>query len=334
MARTWRELRGILPLPMLVSFVLFGTMPLWIEAVGLYQYIGLEIMIWVIFALGYNLLLGYTGLPSFGHGAFLGIGAYAFGLTQFNLAENLWLSLLGAIVVTAALGGAVALFISHRRGIYYALMTIAFGQIFFFVASKWTTVTGGEDGLLNIRRLPVDLGFVRFDITETAALAWFAFALYAIVVVILWRLVNAPFGKILKAIKQNEARCTFLGYNVVFYKWAAFTMSCAIAGLAGGLFAMAQQSAYPDVMSLHASGFVVMMVLIGGGMVSFWGPVIGTAVFFVARDVLGALTETWVLWYGLLFMAVVLFKPEGIAGMLQDLRPRRASAPPKPAPAE
>src|SRR5690606_32062227 len=131
-------------------FLLLGTLPLWIEAVGLYQYIGLEILIWILFALGYNLLLGYTGLPSFGHGAFLGIGAYAFGLTQFNLVENLWVCLLAAMLVTAAFGGAVALFISHRRGIYYALMTIAFGQVFFFVASKWTSVTHGEDGLLNI----------------------------------------------------------------------------------------------------------------------------------------------------------------------------------------
>jgi branched-chain amino acid transport system permease protein len=184
-------------------------MPLWIEQVGLYQWIGLEIMIGVIFALGYNLLLGHTGLPSFGYVAFLGIGAYAFGLAQFTLAESLWLSLLGAIMVTAALGGVAGLLISHGRGIYYALMTIAIGQIFIFVASKWTTVTGGEDGLFDIQRLPVDLGFARFDITDTAALAWFAFACYAVVVV------SAPFGKILKTIKQNEARCTFLGHNVV-----------------------------------------------------------------------------------------------------------------------
>jgi branched-chain amino acid transport system permease protein len=330
-------MRGTLTAPMLVSFVLFGTIPLWIEPVGLYQYIGLEIMIWMIFALGYNLLLGYTGLPSFGHGAFFGIGAYAFGLTQFNLAENLWISLLGAVVVTAALGAIVALFISHRRGIYYALMTIAFGQIFFFVASKWTSVTGGEDGLLNIQRPPVDLGLVRFDINETAALAWLAFALYAVVVVVLWRLVNAPFGKILKAIKQNEARCTFLGYNVVFYKWAAFTISCAVAGLAGGLFAMAQQGAYIQIMSLQWSGTIVLMTLIGGGFVSFWGPVLGVILYFVARDVLGAYTETWLLWFGLVFMLIVMFKPDGLAGIWQGavarLRSRRGRrAEPRAAP--
>ena len=327
-----RPLRGLLNTPLLLSFLVFGTMPLWIEAVGLYQYIGLEIIIWVIFALGYNLLLGYTGLPSFGHGAFLGIGAYAFGLTQFNLANNLWVSLLGAVLVTTAMGGAVALFISHRRGIYYALMTIAFGQIFFFIASKWTSVTGGEDGLLNIQRLPVDLGVVRFDISETASLTWFAFALYAVVVVILWRLVDAPFGKILKAIKQNEARCTFLGYNVVFYKWAAFTISCAVAGLAGGLFAMAQQGAYIQVMNLQWSGTIVLMTLIGGGFVSFWGPVLGVILYFVARDVLGAYTETWLLWFGLVFMLIVMFKPDGLAGIWQGavarprlLRGRRAA---------
>jgi branched-chain amino acid transport system permease protein len=339
MERAYRELRHLLTAPLLVSFLLFGTMPLWIEAVGLYQYIGLEIMIWVIFALGYNLLLGYAGLPSFGHGAFLGVGAYAFGLTQFNLADNLWVSLLGAVLATTALGGAVALFISHRRGIYYALMTIAFGQIFFFVASKWTTVTGGEDGLLDIRRPPVALGPVSFDITETSSLTWFAFALYAVVVVLLWRLVNAPFGKVLKAIKQNEARCTFLGYNVVFYKWAAFTISCAVAGLAGGLFAMAQQGAYIQIMSLQWSGIIVLMTLIGGGFVSFWGPVLGVILYFVARDIRGADTETWLLWFGLMFMLVVMFKPDGLAGIWQGavarVRARRRSpAAPRAVPAE
>jgi branched-chain amino acid transport system permease protein len=101
------------------------------------------------------------------------------------------------------------------------------------------------------------------------------------------------------------------------YKWLAFTLSALVAGLAGGLFALAQQSAYPNVMSLHQSGLVVMMALIGGGLVSFWGPVLGVVLFFVARDLLGAYTETWLLWYGLLFMLVVIFKPEGLAGMLR-----------------
>jgi len=309
--------------PMLITFALLVSLPLWIESVGLYQYLGVEIVIWMVFALGFNLLLGYTGLPSFGHGAYFGIGAYAFGLSQLHLAESLWLGILCAMFF-AALGGAlVAMFLSHRRGIYYALLTIAFGQVFWFLSIKWHAITGGEDGFLNIPRPDLELGFVSISLASNQALFYFVLALFVLVVIGLWRLIHSPFGTVIKAIKQNEMRTAFIGYNVWLYKWSVFTLSASIAGLAGGMFAMAQESAYPDVMSLHASGFVVMMVLIGGGMVSFWGPVIGAAVYFLARDMLGAATETWLLWYGLMFMAVIMFRPEGIAGAWQELLKRR-----------
>ncbi len=309
--------------PMLITFALLVSLPFWIDSVGLYQYLGLEIVIWMVFALGYNLLLGYTGLPSFGHGAYFGIGAYAFGLSHLHLAESLWLGIFCAMFF-AALGGAlVATFLSHRRGIYFALLTIAFGQVFWFMSIKWHRLTGGEDGLLNIPRPDLELGFVSISLASNQALFYFVLALFVLVVIGLWRLIHSPFGTVIRAIKQNEMRTGFIGYNVWLYKWTVFTLSASIAGLAGGMFAMAQESAYPDVMSLHASGFVVMMVLIGGGMVSFWGPVIGAAVYFLARDMLGAATETWLLWYGLMFMAVIMFKPEGIAGAWQGLVKRR-----------
>jgi branched-chain amino acid transport system permease protein len=305
------------PAPMLATFALFASLPFWIKGVGLYPYLGVEVMIWIVYALGFNLLLGYGGLPSFGHGAFFGVGAYAFGLAQFHLAPNLWLCLAAAVLAGGLAGALVALFISHRRGIYYALLTIAFGQIFWFVAIKWHSVTRGEDGLLNIKRLPADFGFASLALDKLENLYWFCFAAFALVVVFLWRLVNAPFGRVLSAIRQNETRARFVGYHVWLYKWLAFVISALIAGLAGGLFALAQQSAYPNVMSLHQSGFVVMMALVGGGLVSFWGPVIGAVLFFLARDLLGAYTEAWLLWYGLLFMAIVLFRPEGLAGIFR-----------------
>ncbi len=320
----------LFPLPMVATVLVLLSTPLWLSRVGLYQYLALEIMIWMLFALGYNLLLGYTGLPSFGHGAYFGIGAYAFGLLQHKLWANLWFDLLGAMVAAALLGAMVALFISHRRGIYYALLTIAFGQVFWFVSMKWHSLTGGEDGLLNIKRLPADFGFVSFSLKSNDALFYFCLAVFAVAVAALWRLVHSPLGRVFSAIKQNETRAAFVGYNVWLYKWLAFTISASVAGLAGGLFAMAQQSAYPNVMSLHNSGFVVMMVLIGGGLVSFWGPLIGAAFFILARDLLGAYTETWLLWYGLVFMALVLFKPEGVAGMWQAWRARRKPKPSAP----
>jgi branched-chain amino acid transport system permease protein len=297
--------------PMLATLLVFASLPLWIKAVGLYPYLGVEVMIWIIYALGFNLLLGYAGLPSFGHGAFFGVGAYAFGLCQLNFSADLWVCLAAAVLAGALAGALVAGFISHRRGIYYALLTIAFGQIFWFVAIKWHSVTRGEDGLLNIKRAAA-FG-VPLDRLEN--LYYFCFAVFAVVLVLLWRLVRSPFGRVLNAIKQNETRARFVGYNVWLYKWLAFVISTLVAGLAGGLFALAQQSAYPNVMSLHQSGFVVMMALVGGGLVSFWGPVIGAGLFFLARDLLGAYTEAWLLWYGLLFMAIVLFRPEGLAGM-------------------
>ncbi|EDP64960.1 inner-membrane translocator [alpha proteobacterium BAL199] len=315
--------------PIALSLVVFGTLPLWIESIGLYQYLGVEVLIWVIFALGYNLLLGYTGLPSFGHGAFLGIGAYAFGLAQFEVWPNLWFCLIAAFVVTGLFGAATALFLSHRRGIYFALMTIAFGQIYYFIASKWTDVTHGEDGLLNIARLPVDLGVVELPLAGNAQLYYLCFAVYAVLVLLLWRLTNSPYGRVLRAIKQNETRVAFVGYPVGLYKWSVFTLSCGIAGIAGALFAMAQEGAYINVMSLQWSGIIVLMVLIGGGFVSFWGPVFGVILYFVARDVLGAYTETWLLWFGLMFVVLVIFKPDGLAGMWHDLM-RRVQ--PRPAP--
>jgi branched-chain amino acid transport system permease protein len=329
----------LLPVPFVITVLVLLSTPLWLKQVGLYQYLALEITIWMLFALGYNLLLGTAGLPSFGHGAYFGIGAYAFGLLQQRLWANLWFDLAGAVLATTLLAAIVAAFISHRRGIYYALLTIAFGQVAWFVAIKWHGLTGGEDGLLNIRRLPVELGPWQWTLESNEALFGFCLAVFAVVTLLLWRLVHSPFGRILRAIRQNETRAAFVGHAVWRYKAAAFVLSAALAGLAGALFAMAQRSAYPNVMSLHNSGFVVMMVLIGGGLVSFWGPVIGAACFILARDLLGAYTETWLLWYGLAFVLLVLFKPEGIAGMWQSgrawwaNRPRRTSASPPMNPA-
>jgi branched-chain amino acid transport system permease protein len=327
---------ALLPLPLLILVGALASTPLWLAQVGLYPYLALEVMIWMLFALGYNLMLGTTGLPSFGHGAFFGSGAYAFGLLQQRVWSNLWFDLAGAVLIVALLAALVALCISHKRGIYFALLTIAFGQIFWFVSIKWHSVTGGEDGLLNIKRPLLELGFASIDLKSNQALFYFCLLVFTLVVAGLWRLVHSPLGRILSAIKQNELRAAFVGHNVWLYKWLSFTIASAVAGLAGAMFAMAQQSAYPNVMSLHSSGFVVMMVLVGGGLVSFWGPAIGALFFILARDVLGASTETWLLWYGLLFVLLVMWKPEGIAGIWQStinrLRQRRSPAATKPHP--
>ena len=158
-------------------------------------------------------------------------------------------------VLAAALAGAlVAAFISHRRGIYYALLTIAFGQLAWFIAIKWHSVTGGEDGLLNLKRPPLDLGVLQLSIASNEAFFLFVLVLLVVVVLGCWRFVHSPAGRVLACIRQNEMRARFLGYRVWAFKFGVFVLSTAIAGLAGALFAMAQQGAYPNVMSLHQSG--------------------------------------------------------------------------------
>ena len=242
-----------------------------------------------------------------------------------RLWANLWFDLAGAVAGGRAASGAlVALFISHRRGIYYALLTIAFGQVFWFVAIKWHSVTGGEDGLLNIKRLPADFGFASISLKSNEALFYFCLARvrrghrrrcggWCI------RRSAACFS----AIKQNETRAAFVGYNVWLYKWLAFTISAGVAGLAGahvrdGAAVGLPQRDEPAQLGLRGDDGADRRRL-----VSFWGPVIGAAFFILARDLLGAYTETWLLWYGLVFMALVLFKPEGVAGIWQAWRAAR-----------
>lgn len=319
------DIAPLFPTPLLALIAIMIAAPWWLPIVGLYPYLAVEIAIWMLYAQGYNLLLGHSGLPSFGHGAFFGIGAYGFGLVQKYVAMNLWIDLAAGVLAAALAGALVAAFISHRRGIYYALLTIAFGQLAWFIAIKWHSVTGGEDGLLNLKRPPLDVGFAQIPLVSNEALFLFVLAWLAIVVLGCWRFVHSPAGRVLACIRQNEMRARFLGYRVWAFKLTVFVLSTAIAGLAGALFAMAQQGAYPNVMSLHQSGFVVMMVLVGGGLASFWGPLIGAAFFILARDLLGAYTETWLLWYGLVFMAIVLWKPEGLAGIGRSLAARLRS---------
>lgn len=335
------------PPPMLGLFALFLILPPVLPWIGGYTYLGTEVMIWAIFALGYNLLLGYTGLPAFGHGAFFGMAGYFLGATQKWGTGGLWLPLLAGIAGTVACGALVAFFVARRRGIYFALLTIAFGVMFWFLVFVLDTWTGGEDGLTGIRRTAVALpGVGSIPLGDNTTFYYFVWVLFAAVTVVLWRIVNSPFGQVIQAIRQSETRARALGYDTTRYKWFAFVLSCAFAGLAGGLYTLARFGAFAEPMSLQQSGNVVLMCLIGGGFASFYGPVLGVVVFIVLRDMLSTLTDHWMLFYGLLFMGIILFMPEGILGLVKRLRTpaafhdttaaetaRREEGPAPPAPA-
>ncbi len=313
-------LRDWMPAPMLGMFALFLILPVFLPWFG-YTYLGAEVMIWAIFALGYNLLLGYTGLPAFGHGAFFGLGGYLLGMSQKWWTGGLWLPLLVGVVGTAACGAVVALFVARRRGIYFALLTIAFGVMFWFLVFVLDAWTGGEDGLTGINRLGVSIpGLLTVDLRGNVAFYYFAYAFFVLSTIVLWRIVNSPFGQVIRAVKQSETRARALGYDTARYKWAVFTLTCAFAGLAGGLYGLARFGAFAEPMSLQQSGNVVLMCLIGGGFASFYGPVLGVAVFLVLRDIFSTLTDHWMLLYGFLFMGIILFLPEGILGLVRRVR--------------
>lgn len=309
--------KSLLGHPMSIILAAFFIAPAAVMPLGAMS-LATEVMIWAIFAMGFNVLLGYTGLPSFGHGLFFGSGAYLAGLFQKHVIAGTWIPLAGSILGCAVIAGVLALFLAKKRGIYHALLTIAFTQMFFFIAFQWDSVTGGENGLMGIERYPLTLfGLYDLSIESTLAFYYFVFFVMTVSIFLLWRLVHSPLGSVFYAIKQNELRSKYLGLDTSFYKWVSWVISGAFGGLAGALHAMLTNGAFADPIHWSHSGDVVMMVLVGGGLTNFFGPVLGAFIFIALRDIFSTITEHWYLFYGLLIMFIVLFMPEGILGYLR-----------------
>lgn len=312
--------------PMFWIFVLFFCFPKF-PFIGKYLSLGTEVMIWALFAVGFNILLGYTGLTSFGHGAYFGIGAYTAGIIFLRVYPGFWLPLLFSIVGGALFAGLVGLIVARKRGIYFSLLTIAFGQVFYFVAFRWEELTGGETGLSKIDRIPIGIpGLFQIKLSTPINYYYVCWAVFLIATIVVWKIVHSPFGKVIQGIRENEVRTRYLGYNVYLYKWASFTISGAFAGLAGGLYTFLINSAFATVLDWTQSGNVVMMNLLGGGLVNFFGPILGATIFISSRDLLSAYISRasytlhfeidWLFIYGLMFVFVILFIPTGILGLI------------------
>jgi branched-chain amino acid transport system permease protein len=300
-------------------WLLLLTMPYWIDAVGGYTQLGTLVVVMALAATALNFLLGFTGMLSFGHAAFFGLGAYGAGLTIKYLVPSTLLGMLVGVAAAIVAAAIVGRLIVHLRGIYFAMVTIAFGQIFYFIAFRWNNVTGGDDGLSNWRRMPIHLGFVTIDILDSPVtfyyfvLFFFALSLAAMA----WAL-RSPFGRTLLAIRENERRARFLGIPVDSHIWLSWMVSCTFAGLAGTLYALLNNFADPHALHWEQSGeFVIMAVL--GGMRSFWGPLVGAAIFVVLQNYVSSVTENWMSFIGLFFVLIVLFFPDGVLGILRKV---------------
>ncbi len=300
-----------------VIWLLLLSMPWWITYVGGYTQLGTRVVVMALAATALNFLLGYTGVLSFGHAAYFGLGVYGAGLTIKYLLPST-LAAMGVGILTAIVAAAViGLLIVHLRGIYFAMVTIAFGQVFYFIAYRWNSVTGGDDGLAGWGRLPINFGFAKLDI-QHSPLTFYYFCLFffAVAVAIMAALLRSPFGRTLLAIRENERRARFLGIPVDRHIWLSWIISCTFVGLAGTLYALLNNFADPHDLHWSQSGdFVIMAVL--GGMRSFWGPLIGAAIFVVLQDYVSTMTQNWMSFIGLFFVLVVLFFPRGVLGIIR-----------------
>lgn len=305
--------------PILSFFAFFVVFPFLVP----YHALATQVLIYGLYALGFNLLYGYTGLLSFGHAAYFGLGAYGTGVALAKLGiRSLWGGL-GLGLLTAGLGAFIIGFLClRRRGIYFALLTLAFAQLLYFVGFHLGDVTGGDDGLRGIPSLPMTLPSLAISLDHPLALYYFVLALVGLAVAGLQRILESPFGAVLKAIRENSDRASACGYDVNRVKHLSFVFSGVFAGLAGSLSAVYLRIVPIETLYWSTSGQAVMMTLLGGAG-TFFGPFVGAAVFLVLEDILSVFTESWPLVIGIIFMAFVLFLPKGIWGTLIERLPIR-----------
>jgi branched-chain amino acid transport system permease protein len=291
----------------------------------IYPPVAMDIAAWALFAISVDLLLGYTGLLSFGHAAFWGTSAYATGLIAIHAGLPFPVAVVGGAVAAMVLAVPIGYLSVRRTGIYFAMVTLAFAQMVYFVANQWRSVTGGENGLQGIPK-----SFFGIELVETESF-YFYYAAVPIILIgifIAWRVVNSPFGRVLVAIRDNPARARALGYNVERYKIMVFVLSAGLAGLAGGVFSISHGFASLQELNWTTSGKVVLITVLGG-IGTLWGGPVGAALVVLLEDKLASSGFEGVgIITGAIFVAVVLAFRHGIWGTARNavnaqLRKRR-----------
>ena len=309
--------------PLLFAGLALIALPFALRLLGLSLNTGIAVVILAIATMALNLCVGYTGLVSFGHSTWFGIGAYATGLIQLHwFGGEIWLPLLLSMIVVAVLSAIAGVIILRRRGVYFSLLTLAFAALTYTIAFRWSEVTGGEDGLGGLKRgsigpLSLDNALSYYVVVALIGLA---------VLYVLLRLVRSPFGHVLMAIRENQLRATFQGYPVERYKLGVFVISAVVTGLAGALLAFQTYLVSAEAVSVPYSGELLAMVVIGG-MRSMLGPALGALFFIVFRELFSIWTQNWLLWFGLIFVAFVMYSPGGLVGIWGTLGRRWWPAP-------
>lgn len=294
-----------------------------------YEALAVNILIFGLYAVGFNLLFGYTGMLSFGHAAFFGVGSYLTGIAIVSFGVP-WLAAIGiGVAAAAAVGLLIGILAIRTRGIYFAMVTLALGQIVYYAFYKAERWTGGENGLRGIKVEPIDLLGLHLDFLNPMTKYYIIYVFVAFALWLISRVLNSPFGAVIEAIRENEKRCAACGFDVARSKLLVFVLSAAICGLAGTLRALHLSIVPIDSLHYLQSGQAVMMCLLGG-MGTFFGPFVGAAVFLYLEDVVTTLTSHWMAVVGIVFIVFVLFFPRGIWGSTVAWLGRRLNAPPGP----
>ncbi len=274
-----------------------------------------EMLIYGLLAMSLDVLLGYTGLLSFMHNAYLGISAYAVGLFLIHISPSLWLACLIGVLFTAVVALPVGWVQVRTGGLAFALLTLAFGMMFYTIVWKWYSLTGGDDGLMGMPNPAITIfGWDIGNSGDPTAMYLLTLVVVTICYIITRRIIRSPFGAVLEAIRENEERAAFVGINVRMYKLLGWLLACTLAGVAGALFILYKGYIGPTTMSAFAGAGVLMMVLLGG-MGTLWGPLVGAAIFIFIQDYISTMSEHWEIYLGIVVVLLVLFMPTGFVGL-------------------
>jgi branched-chain amino acid transport system permease protein len=290
-------------------WVVFLLIPLFISLPFLTPHHSLasEMLIFAIFAMGYDILFGYTGLLSFGHAIFFGAGAYTSGLILIKLQAPLFVGLLGGIFVSLMIALIIGFLSVRIKGIYFVMVTLAFCQMFYFIALKWSGLTGGDNGLHGVPR--PSIGPIHLD--SEIRLYYLVLMLFVLCLLLALRIVRSPFGRALQSLKSNEDRAKSIGFNTNHFKLISFLISAFFGALAGGLYALHLNFVPLETLNIMTSGDVVIMSIIGG-IGTLYGPIFGAMLLVYLKNLLSAWTEQWNFIMGILFITSVLTLRRGI----------------------
>jgi branched-chain amino acid transport system permease protein len=280
-----------------------------------------EVVIFALFAVSFNLLLGYGGLLSFGHGMFFGFGAFLTGIVLVHLKGlSLLPCLLIAVLGTGIIGLAVGSLLLRLKGGYFAMLTLAFNALFYAIATKWSSVTGGDDGL-NISRPLINLGVTAFKVNSVTAFYYVTLIVIGLVIVFCWYFTQTAMGKTVVLMRENEDRMRYLGYNAAVARLILLAFSGTLAGLAGAFYALHFQFVSVSAIGLQM-GWTALLIAFVGGTRTFWGPIVGALVYIILQNYLSDITDRWALIMGLIFVLMVLFVPGGLSKVILGLRDR------------